>query len=178
MPKVSQEHLDGRRQQIVDAARARFASHGFARTSMADLVTASGLSVGAIYRYFRSKEEIVVAICEQAGAGLPAELTADAVHGFLEHVRALAREEGHARLIAQVYAEAAVTPELAEIVRRQVAAGRAAVAALLPGRPPAEAAQRAEAFFAVCTGYTLQLAIRGDLDPTPFARALMAVVEG
>jgi hypothetical protein len=31
MPKVSQAHLDARRRQIVDAARARFAGHGFAR---------------------------------------------------------------------------------------------------------------------------------------------------
>ena len=33
---------------------------------MADIVTESGLSNGAIYRYFTSKDEIVVAVCEQA----------------------------------------------------------------------------------------------------------------
>src|ERR1700683_2941672 len=75
MPKVSQAHLDARRQQIVDAARARFASHGLARTSMADTVSDFGLSNGAIYRYFTSKGEIVVAVCEQAGEALPRALT-------------------------------------------------------------------------------------------------------
>src|ERR1700710_1732750 len=113
MPRVGQAHLDARRPQIVDAARARFASHGFARTSMADLVAASGLSIGAIYRYFSSKDEIVTAICEQSSDVFPSELTAEAIHGFLEHVRTMARDHGHARLVAQVYAEAAISPPLA-----------------------------------------------------------------
>jgi AcrR family transcriptional regulator len=78
MPEVAWAHLDARRQQILDAARARFASHGFARTSVAGIVTGSGLSNGAIYRYFTSKDEIVVAVCEQAGDAFPAALTAEA----------------------------------------------------------------------------------------------------
>lgn len=176
MPRVSQAHLDARRQQIVDAARARFASHGFARTSMADLVAASGLSTGAIYRYFSSKDEIVAAICEQSGEVFPTELTAEALQAFLEHVRALARDHDHARLIAQIYAEAAVSPPLATIVEQQLAALRASVVALLPDRPGDDAARTAEAFVAVCGGYIQQLAVRGDLDPAPFSSALLSIV--
>jgi AcrR family transcriptional regulator len=178
MPKVSQSHLDARRQQIVDAARARFASRGFARTSMADIVTASGLSNGAIYRYFTSKDEIVVAVCEQAGEALPKALTVEAVDGFLEHVRALARETDHARLVAQIYAEAAVSPPLAAVVQQQLSAMRAAVAELVPDRRRRHAGQIAEAFVAVCSSYSQQLAIRGDLDPAPFTAALMAIIKG
>jgi hypothetical protein len=58
MPRVGQAHLDARRQQIVDAARARFAAHGFARTSMADIVAESGLSIGAIYRYSSKDRQV------------------------------------------------------------------------------------------------------------------------
>jgi AcrR family transcriptional regulator len=177
MPRVSQDHLDARRAQIIGAARARFASHGFARTSMPDLVEASGLSIGAIYRYFASKDEIVTAICEHAGQAFPAELTAPAIHEFLERIRATAREEGHARLVAQIYAEAAVSPPLAALVQRQLADLRGAVAALLTGRPPADAARVAEAFTALCAGYSQQLAVRGDLDPAPFTTALMAIID-
>jgi TetR/AcrR family transcriptional regulator, transcriptional repressor of aconitase len=177
MPKVAQAHLDARRQQILDAARARFARDGFARTSIADIVAESGLSNGAIYRYFTSKNEIVVAVCEQAGDALPAALTAEAVNGFLEHIRVLAREKGHARLVAQIYAEAALSPALAAIVQQQLAAMRAAVASLIPDAKAADAEAIAEAFVAVCSGYNEQLAIRGDLDPAPFTRALMAIVE-
>jgi AcrR family transcriptional regulator len=178
MPKVDQEHLDARRQQIVDAARARFAAHGFARTSMADIVTESGLSTGAIYRYFTSKDEIVVAVCEQGKEAFPTALTAEAVTGFLEHVRTLARDRGHARLTAQIQAEAALSPALAAIVEQQLAALRAAVADLVPPQRAADAEAIAEAFVALSSGYGQQLAVRGDLDPAPFARALMAIVEG
>ncbi|WP_405587834.1 TetR/AcrR family transcriptional regulator [Streptomyces sp. NBC_01190] len=178
MPRVSQAHLDARRQQIVDAARARFASHGFARTSMADIVTESGLSNGAIYRYFASKDEIVVAVCEQGTDALPEALTAEAVEGFLEHVRALARDTDHARLVAQIYAEAAVSPPLAAVVQQQLAAMRAAVAELVPDRRRQQAGQIAEGFVALCISYNQQLAIRGDLDPAPFTAALMSIIHG
>jgi AcrR family transcriptional regulator len=176
MPKVSQSHLDARRQQIIDAARARFATHGFARTSMTDLVEASGLSVGAIYRYFKSKDEIITAICEQSSQALPAELTAATIGGFLDHIRTLAKKQDHARLIAQIYAEAAVSPPLAALVQSQLADHRQAVAALLPQHDPTRADQIAEAFIALCQGYTQQLAIRGDLDSAPYAAALTALI--
>lgn len=177
MPRVSQAYLDARRQQIIDAARARFASHGFAGTSMPDLVEASGLSIGAIYRYFKGKDEIVVAICEQASQAFPAELTAESIHDFLQHIRTMAREEDHARLVAQIYAEAAISPPLAALVQQQLDELRTAVAALLPNHEPAQAERIADAFVALCHGYSQQLAVRGDLDPTPFAAALTAIVE-
>ncbi len=178
MPKVEQAHLDARRQQIVGAARARFASHGFARTSMADIVTESGLSTGAIYRYFASKDELVVAVCEQGSEAFPTALTAEALTAFLEHVRSLARERGHARLTAQIYAEAALSPALAAIVQRQLSGLRAAVVDLLPDADDGDGrgAETAEAFVALCSGYGQQLAVRGDLDPAPFVGALMAIV--
>lgn len=177
MPKVSQAHLDARRQQILDAARARFATHGFARTSMTDLVEASGLSIGAIYRYFTSKDEIVAAICTQTSQTLPDELTAAAIGDFLEHIRTSARTVDHARLIAQIYAEAAASPPLAALVQRQLDDLRRSVAALLPDRDPVQAQQIAEAFVALCQGYNQQLAVRGDVDPAPFARALTAITK-
>jgi AcrR family transcriptional regulator len=178
MPRVSQAHLDARRHQIVAAARARFASHGFAHTSMADIIAESGLSNGAIYRYFASKEEIVIAVCEQGTEVLPRALTAEAVAGFLDHVRTLARDTNHARLVAQIYAEAAVSPPLAAVVQRQLAAMRAAIAALVPDPQRPRAEQIADGFVALCNSYSQQLAIRGDLDPAPFTAALTAIIKG
>jgi TetR/AcrR family transcriptional regulator, transcriptional repressor of aconitase len=65
MPRVSQSYLESRRRQIMDAAIACFAREGFHRTTMQDIVTETGLSAGAIYRYFRSKEDIVAAIAAE-----------------------------------------------------------------------------------------------------------------
>jgi len=64
MPKVSEEHLDKRRQQIVDAAARCFARKGIHPTTMQDIFRESGLSAGAIYRYFDSKEALVAAIAD------------------------------------------------------------------------------------------------------------------
>lgn len=177
MPKVAQSHLDDRRRQIIDAARTRFAQHGFQRTSMADIVTASGLSTGAIYRYFTSKDDIVLAVCEQAPVALPSTLTEAAIEDLLEQFRARARDFDHARLSVQIYAEASYSPSLAEVIKGQWAAGRAAVAEVIrTERPDADAEEMATAFLTVLNGFTLQLAVRGDLDSGPYTRALLAIV--
>jgi AcrR family transcriptional regulator len=178
MPRVKQAHLDARRQQIVDAARTCFATRGFARTSLPDIVAESGLSTGAIYRYFSSKDDIVLAVCEQAGDAFPEALTVDVIHGFLEHIRTLAREQGHARLVAQIFAEAALSPTLAATVAQKMATMRASVVDLLSGKSDGESEQMAEAFVGICAAYTQQLAVRGDVDPAPFTKAIMAILEG
>ena len=63
MPKVLPEYLEQRRQQIQDAAAACFSRKGFHQTTMQDICEESSLSPGAVYRYFRSKEEIIEAMC-------------------------------------------------------------------------------------------------------------------
>jgi AcrR family transcriptional regulator len=62
MPKVTEAHLEARRQQILDAAWACFARKGYHQTTMQDICQESSLSPGAIYRYFVSKEAILEAI--------------------------------------------------------------------------------------------------------------------
>ena len=62
MPRVDDRYLASRRRQIMDAAIACFAREGFHRTTMQHIVAESGLSAGAIYRYFPAKEDIVAAI--------------------------------------------------------------------------------------------------------------------
>ena len=66
MPKVSQQYRDARRNQILDAAKRCFLRDGFHETSMQDLFAEAGLSAGAVYRYFSSKDNMVLAIAEQS----------------------------------------------------------------------------------------------------------------
>ncbi|MET7354068.1 TetR/AcrR family transcriptional regulator [Streptomyces mirabilis] len=65
MPKVTQQHMDARREQILDAARRCFLRDGFHSTSMQDLFAEAGLSSGAVYRHFTSKDEMILAIAEE-----------------------------------------------------------------------------------------------------------------
>ena len=66
VPKVTEEHRLARRAQIVAAARTCVIGQGFHKTTMADVIRESGLSAGAVYGYFKSKEEIVAAIADDA----------------------------------------------------------------------------------------------------------------
>lgn len=63
MPKVSEAHVEARRQQILDAASACFARQGFHQTSIQEICQEAELSPGAVYRYFPSKEHIIAATC-------------------------------------------------------------------------------------------------------------------
>lgn len=65
MPKVDPQYLQARRRQIMDAALTCFAREGFHRATMQEIIRETGLSAGAIYRYFDSKEDIVGAIAEE-----------------------------------------------------------------------------------------------------------------
>ena len=62
MPKISQAKRDARQQQILDAALACFSEDGFHQTGMADIVRRSGLSHGAVYLYFQSKDDLIEAL--------------------------------------------------------------------------------------------------------------------
>ena len=62
MPKVSKQYLEARCSEILDAAVVCFARSGFHKATMRDIVRESGLSAGAIYNLFSSKQEIVAAI--------------------------------------------------------------------------------------------------------------------
>jgi AcrR family transcriptional regulator len=63
VPKVTEAHLEARRRQIVDAALECFAQQGFQGTTVMDICAAADLSPGAVYRYFRGKEDIIAAVC-------------------------------------------------------------------------------------------------------------------
>ena len=59
------ERYDRRREEIVGDAARVFAERGYDQTSVPDLAEEMGLSVGSLYHYFRSKEQILIAICDQ-----------------------------------------------------------------------------------------------------------------
>ncbi len=51
-----------RRKEILDAALGCFREHGFGSTSMEQIRSRSGASVGSIYHHFHSKEELAQAL--------------------------------------------------------------------------------------------------------------------
>ncbi len=60
MPKISDERKAERREQILDAARGCFAEFGYEGATVVRLEHATGLSRGAIFNYFPSKQELFI----------------------------------------------------------------------------------------------------------------------
>ena len=58
---------EARRAEIVSAATAAFAERGIAHTAVSDIVKAAGVAQGTFYLYFKSKDDVVVAVAERIG---------------------------------------------------------------------------------------------------------------
>lgn len=126
MPRVTPEHTAARRQQILDAAHVCFLRDGFHQTSMTDIQRESGLSAGAIYLYFKSKDDIILGlaseILETVGTILPVELPETdqpldvslLVAGFLHNAHRLNQERQVFPIVIQIWGEANRNPRLRE----------------------------------------------------------------
>ncbi|MFE4963717.1 TetR/AcrR family transcriptional regulator [Streptomyces sp. NPDC056660] len=66
MPRLSEERLEERRRHILTSAWSCFSRNGFHATSMDDVIAATGMSSSAVYRYFRSKDDLIDAAADEA----------------------------------------------------------------------------------------------------------------
>lgn len=74
MPKLKPETQHARRERILDAAEFCFARSGFHRCTMQDICKEAGVSPGAVYVYFASKEALIAGIAERDRAKLASQL--------------------------------------------------------------------------------------------------------
>jgi TetR/AcrR family transcriptional regulator, transcriptional repressor of aconitase len=68
MPKISEERKAERREQILDGARRCFAENGYEGATVSRLENEIGLSRGAIFNYFPSKEDLFVELAVRDSA--------------------------------------------------------------------------------------------------------------
>ena len=132
MPRVSQQHRDARRDQILSAARRCFLRDGFHATSMQDLFAESGLSAGAVYRYFAGKDDVILAIAEdnmhevlalinQVATADPGRSAGEVVADALALIQAKHDADGVGGTAVLVWSEALRNPELAAKLRALLA---------------------------------------------------------
>jgi TetR/AcrR family transcriptional regulator, repressor for uid operon len=111
--------------RILEAARLCFLKSGFQGASMGDICATAGMSPGALYRYFPSKESLVEAICaadKEADAKILGQI-ADApsiidgmTTGLLAHAGQV-HLSGMAPLFAEISAEAMRNPAMNKILQ-------------------------------------------------------------
>jgi TetR/AcrR family transcriptional regulator, cholesterol catabolism regulator len=68
MPRVV-KHPDVRRAELLDRATGLFLQHGYENVSLNDLIADAGVSKGAFYHWFPSKDALVAALAERSARG-------------------------------------------------------------------------------------------------------------
>ena len=191
MPKVSDEYRQAKRREIAAAALRVFERKGFHAASMADIIAEAGVSAGAIYGSFKSKNEIVLEVANT----LIDEKIADA-HGFLSldpmpapgaivepFLRGMLSGVGRPDVLVQLWGEAVTDDAIREITVGIIRRITEMYAAYLTtwhetqnGLSPADAAElarrQAPMFVGASQGYLLQLALRRDFDAEAYLTAL------
>lgn len=117
MPRVSPAHLERRREAILSAALEVFITKGYQAATVNDIAQQAGLSVGAIYRYFPTKADLMLALVRERLGRAPslfARLTARVDDPWERLVRCVelftialrVRHPGTGRLLLVTMAEA------------------------------------------------------------------------
>ena len=169
MPKTSMAAKEARRSQILDAAVRCFARRGYYETTIEDLVAETGLSRGALYLYYPSKEALYLAISDRWNCGLEeaikARLTPDLTQA--EILRVLIEVNGEqvqaetdaCRVLMEGWNLSQHIPVLAERARQRQARTVSALSQLLQA--------------GIAAGE-----LRADIEVEAQARILMAVLHG
>jgi TetR/AcrR family transcriptional regulator, transcriptional repressor of aconitase len=165
VPKISEARREERRGEILDAALRSLAKTGYQRTSMTDIIQESGLSAGAIYSYFASKQELVRAVAGRVLEERRVELEVASRDRILTPAQIVStiiagvRANAPLPVLMQVWAEASVDPELRAMVQDVLGRLRAVITADLerwalanPQRVPGDAAAWASASTPVLVG--------------------------
>ena len=133
MPRVTAAHEQEVRERIVAAALRVFGERGYHGSTIADVVRESGLSVGAIYTYFRGKDDLFLATCDLASgrglgelaARLPAgrtvaERLAIAIGFYFDSAEGEASTgAGNGHFLVQAWAQADADPAVREMLQRR-----------------------------------------------------------
>jgi len=170
VPKITETKREERRQQILDAALRCFSRDGFHATTTADIVRESGLSQGALYLYFATKDDIVVALADDRHQGevflnALARSEQDPVQGLMLLIDLYGsglsdqRRVDMRRVGIQGWAEALRNPRIHASVVEGFAAVRTAIVELI------ERGQKSGQ-------------IRPEVDPDAAARAMIATFQG
>jgi AcrR family transcriptional regulator len=122
--------IEERRHQILDAATVALARKGFHAATMDDIVAESGLSKGTLYLYFKSKKEILLALCDRFMDAVSLQMTrnmagkktlVEQMRGLAEAYVQVCRAEptdangnvvNAARLMAEFWQQAVVDPDV------------------------------------------------------------------
>ncbi|MGD9599133.1 MAG: TetR/AcrR family transcriptional regulator [Steroidobacteraceae bacterium] len=182
------------RKRILRAARKCFVDRGFHAASMATIAQTADMSAGLIYRYFRSKNEIILAIIDEQLEVARARIgelsdAGELAAGIAAAFDSTSRGDGErlsAPLFLEMSAEATRDPQIASALRNFDATIRSEFARVLARSrceggyavPKARAAGRALMFMCIFEGLKAREAREPHLDRKLLESALNDVLGG
>ena len=193
MPRTSAAHASEMRERILDGAHRAMLAGGYRGTTMPAIAAEADVSVGLLYRYFESKEELFLAMCESVTQAQLDELAAQI--GQITDVRErLARAVGYfvesldtehwGAVVTTGWAEADIKPALRDMLRRRCDQIRAFAAMFLREaiargeiEPDVEVEELSLATTMLMDGVIAHQAEMGDrFDPDLVQRSVIALV--
>jgi TetR/AcrR family transcriptional repressor of uid operon len=193
MPKVLPVYLENRRHQIIDASAACFARGGFHRTTMQDICHEAGLSPGALYRYFQSKEEIILAMCDRGRdedvdtiqQAMQLEDTATVLAELIRIYFSGVDDHEYCALMVELLSEAPRNEQIGESLREGWTRVKEPMATLVAKaqergeiNPELDASAVAAVMLGVYQGLVVQYLIAPELDVEAYARVTKALFDG
>ena len=195
MPRVTETYRSEQRERILIAAARCFARHGFHVTSMDDVIAEAGLSAGAVYGYYRGKDELIEAAARRAMElidevlpRLTASPSPDALIGqLLSIVVEMAEQTGFdpTRVAVQAWGESVRNPVVRRVVQDGYRAVRAHLAEAVRGwqhdgvvAADADPEDVAKVLFGLLPGFILQRQLLGDVQPDRYAAGVRALTPG
>jgi AcrR family transcriptional regulator len=192
MPRITEERRAAQRARIVEAMRATICEKGISSVSMSEVIRRSGLSAGAIYGYFPSKDDILLAVAEELTDDRRTELervmAITPVPAPSEVLRLLLSTLPHytrdGQLALQIWAEAARDPRVHEVLTGVLSTLQTSMEQYLTTwftqeqrpDPSAEARAATRVMAALVQGYLAQSALLEQSDPVAFSRGLAALL--
>lgn len=193
---MTEQYIQQRRREILEAAWRCFARDGFHATSMDDVIAEAGVSTSVVYRWFRGKDELVAACVREALQGIldalestlhtePPVPLAEAIERVLAAILAqtVRFDQDLTAIAIQTWTEALRNAAIHELVASLYEQIRAGLAALIRrhqrvGNIPADVDPEAAArpVFAMIPGFVVQRLLLGREDPEAYAAAARSIL--
>jgi AcrR family transcriptional regulator len=196
MPKISEDQRQARRDQILAAAWRCFSRRGIHATSMEEIIREADLSAGAVYLYYKSKDDLILAAISTYTAELRAILlpilTREEALPPAIFVREIARAiASHTKrkglnlnvIILMCWSEAQSNPKVKELIAGfQIKYREALTAIVRQWQKRGELTQQGKptdvgkAMLSLFLGFIVQSALLDELDPDTAARGFAGLI--
>jgi TetR/AcrR family transcriptional regulator, transcriptional repressor of aconitase len=196
MPKISEDQRQARRDQIIAATWRCFSRRGIQATSMEEIIREASLSAGAVYLYYKSKDELILAAGSAAYLELralllpvlakekplpPAAFVREVTRAITKHAQR--RELDFNAIILMCWGEAQSNVKMKELIADGQVAYREALTAIVSkwqkrGDIPAKGkpANAAKVMLSLFLGFIVQSAMIGGIDPDTTAKGIESLI--